>query len=101
MENGDKNYYRYEFTGTSKNGAFESGTNKWSMTEGGGKMKGGKASGACTAKGNADGSTSFDCMGTYPPAAKQSLFLALLSRVATSALGLRSIRIPTTPAPGM
>ena len=70
MENGDKNYYRYEFTGTSKNGAFESGSNKWSMTEGGGKMKGGKASGTCTAKGNADGSTSFDCMGTYTPAAK-------------------------------
>jgi hypothetical protein len=70
MENGDKNYYKYEFTGTSKNGAFESGTNKWSMTEGGGKMKGGKASGTCTAKGNADGSTSFDCMGTYAPAAK-------------------------------
>ena len=70
MENGEKNYYRYEFTGTSKNGAFESGSNKWSMTEGGGKMKGGKASGTCTAKGNADGSTSFDCMGTYAPAAK-------------------------------
>src|SRR5713101_988106 len=70
MENGDKNYYKYEFTGTSKNGAFESGSNKWSMTEGGGKMKGGKASGTCTAKGNADGSTSFDCMGTYTPAAK-------------------------------
>ena len=70
MENGDKNYYRYEFTGISKNGAFESGSNKWSMTEGGGKMKGGKASGTCTAKGNADGSTSFDCMGTYAPAAK-------------------------------
>jgi hypothetical protein len=70
MENGDKNYYRYEFTGTSKNGAFESGSNKWSMTEGGGKMKGGKASGTCTAKGNADGSTSFDCMGIYTPASK-------------------------------
>src|SRR5215469_4211868 len=25
MENGDKNYYKYEFTGTSKDGAFESG----------------------------------------------------------------------------
>jgi hypothetical protein len=40
------------------------------MTEGGGKMKGGKARGTCTAKGNADGTTSFDCMGTYMPAAK-------------------------------
>jgi hypothetical protein len=70
LENGDKNYYKYEFTGTSKNGAFQSGSNKWSMTEGGGIMKGGKASGTCTAKGNADGSTSFNCMGTYTPAAK-------------------------------
>jgi len=70
MENGDKNCYKYEFTGTFKNGAFESGSNKWSMTEGGGKMKGGKASGTCAAKGNADGSTSFDCMGNYTPTAK-------------------------------
>jgi hypothetical protein len=69
MENGDKNCYRYEFTGSSKDGVFQSGSNKWSMTEGGGKMKGGKASGTCTAKGNADGSTFFDCMGTYMPAA--------------------------------
>ncbi|MBV9623007.1 MAG: hypothetical protein JOZ14_03405 [Acidobacteria bacterium] len=69
MENGDKDYYRYEFTGTSNNGAFQSGSNKWSMTEGGGKMKGGQASGTCKAKGNADGSTSFDCLGTYTPAA--------------------------------
>jgi hypothetical protein len=70
MENGDKNHYKYEFTGTFKNGAFESGSNKWSMTEGGGKMKGGKASGTCNAKGNADGSTTFDCMGNYTPGAK-------------------------------
>ncbi|HEY1272046.1 MAG TPA: hypothetical protein VGF08_08680 [Terriglobales bacterium] len=70
MENGDQNHYKYDFTGTSKDGAFESGSNKWWMTEGGGKMKGGKASGTCTAKGNPDGSTSFDCMGTYKPASK-------------------------------
>lgn len=70
MENGEKHYYKYEFTGASKNGAFESGSNKWRMTKGDGKMKGGKASGICTAKGNADGSVSFDCTGTYTPAAK-------------------------------
>ncbi len=68
MANGDKNVYKYEFSGTTKNGAFQSGTNKWSLIEGGGKMKGGKASGTCTAKGNPDQSTSFDCMGTYTPA---------------------------------
>jgi hypothetical protein len=68
MENGDKNVYKYEFSGTAKNGAFESGTNKWSLIEGGGKMKGGKANGTCKAKANPDQSTSFDCMGTYTPA---------------------------------
>ena len=68
MENGDKNVYKYEFSGTTKNGAFESGTNKWSLLEGGGKMKGGKANGTCKAKANPDQSTSFDCMGTYTPA---------------------------------
>jgi hypothetical protein len=67
MENGDKNLYKYEFSGTSKNGAFQSGNNKWSLIEGGGKMKGGKASGTCEAKGNSDLSTSFDCLGTYTP----------------------------------
>jgi len=68
MENGDKNVYKYEFSGTMKDGALESGTNKWSLIEGGGKMKGGKANGTCKAKGNPDQSTSFDCMGTYTPA---------------------------------
>jgi hypothetical protein len=68
MENGDKNVYKYEFSGTTKNGALQSGSNKWSLIEGGGKMKGGKASGTCKAKGNPDQSTSFDCTGTYVPA---------------------------------
>jgi len=68
MENGDKNLYKYEFSGTTKNGAFQSGSNKWSLIEGDGKMKSGKASGTCKAKGNSDQSTSFDCMGTYTPA---------------------------------
>ena len=69
MENGDKNLYKYEFSGTTKDGAFESGTNKWSLIEGGGKMKGGKANGTCKAKANPDHSTAFDCMGTYTPPA--------------------------------
>jgi hypothetical protein len=68
MENGDKNVYQYEFSGTTNNGAFQSGSNKWSLIEGGGKMKGGKANGTCKATSNPDQSTSFDCMGTYTPA---------------------------------
>ena len=67
MENGEKNLYKYEFSGTTKDGAFESGTNKWSLIEGGGKMKGGKANGTCKANANPDQSTAFDCMGTYTP----------------------------------
>jgi hypothetical protein len=67
MENGDKNLYKYEFSGTTKDGVFQSGRNKWSLIEGGGKMKGGKASGTCKATANSDQSTSFDCMGTYTP----------------------------------
>jgi len=50
MENGDKNLYKYEFSVTTKDGVFESGTNKWSLIEGGGKMKGGKANGTCKRK---------------------------------------------------
>ena len=68
MENGDKNVYKYEFSSTMKDGAFEYGTNKWSLIEDGGKMKGGKANGTCKAKANPDQGTSFDCMGTYTPA---------------------------------
>ncbi len=67
MANGDKNVYKYEFSGAMNNGAFQSGTNQWSLLEGGGKMKGGSASGTCKATGNPDQSTSFDCMGTYTP----------------------------------
>jgi hypothetical protein len=64
MENGDKNLYIYEFSFATKDGALQSGSNKGSLIEGGGKMKGGKASGTCKAKGNADQFVSFDCMGT-------------------------------------
>lgn len=68
MENGDKNLYRYDFSVITKDGAFQSGSNKWSLIEGGGKMKGGKASGTCKATGNPDQSIFFDCTGTYTPA---------------------------------
>ena len=64
LANGDKGFYSYTFTGTSKDKAMVSGSNKWSLTGGTGMLKGGKASGTCTAKGGPDGTT-FDCMGTY------------------------------------
>ena len=65
MANGDKIHFTYQFTGTSKNGVMQSGSNKWQATEGTGKFKGIKASGTCTAKGNPDGSSAFSCSGTY------------------------------------
>ena len=58
---------RLIWTAVTKNGAFQSGSNKWSLIEGGGKLKGGKASGTCTAKGSPDQSIFFDCTGTYTP----------------------------------
>jgi hypothetical protein len=42
-----------------------SGTNKYQVTGGTGKMKGIKGSGTCTLKGNADSSVDYDCTGTH------------------------------------
>jgi len=69
MENGDKNVYSYQFMGTLKDGVLQSGSDKWSMREGGGKLKGAKATGTC--KGSAkDQSVMWDCMGDYTGAKK-------------------------------
>jgi hypothetical protein len=65
MANGDKIFYSYDFTGTSKNKVFETGTNKWTVTNGTGQFKGMKGTGTCQAKGNADGTAEFTCTGTY------------------------------------
>ena len=65
MANGDKIYFTYQPTGTSKNGVMQSGSNKWQATGGTGKFKGIKGNGACSGKGNADGSTNWTCTGTY------------------------------------
>jgi hypothetical protein len=65
MSNGDKIVYAYEFTGTSKNKVFESGSNTFRATSGTGRFAGIKSSGTCQAKGSQDGSTEFTCTGTY------------------------------------
>ena len=70
MANGDKNIYIYETSGTLKNGALQAGSDKWTLREGGGKMKGAKASGACKGAGSADGSVTWDCTGDYTLAKK-------------------------------
>ena len=65
LANGDKLTVAYQFTGSLKNGQMLTGSNKWSVTSATGKFKGIKYSGTCTAKGNADGTSTFSCNGTY------------------------------------
>jgi hypothetical protein len=65
MANGDKIFYSYEFTGTSKNKVMDTGSNKWTVTSGTGQFKGIKGNGTCQAKGNPDGSGEYTCTGTY------------------------------------
>ncbi|MEO7271083.1 MAG: hypothetical protein ABIX28_12730 [Vicinamibacterales bacterium] len=65
MANGDKIIYAYDFTGTSRNKMFESGTNTFMATSGTGRFAGIKSNGTCQAKGHPDGSTEFTCNGTY------------------------------------
>jgi hypothetical protein len=48
-------FYSYQTTATSKDGAVQTGQNKYQITGGTGKMKGIKGSGACKLTGNADG----------------------------------------------
>lgn len=62
---GDKVFYAYESTATMKAGALQSGSNKWTMTGGTGKMKGIKGSGACKLTGTAVGGLDYSCTGEY------------------------------------
>ena len=64
-ENGDKIHYSYSGKGMSKDGHFQSGNNKWSMTGGTGKFANAKGEGSCTGKGKADDTASWDCQGEY------------------------------------
>jgi hypothetical protein len=66
-ESGDKIHYSYASSGkgTVKDGQFQSGNNKWSMVGGTGKFAGASGTGSCTGKGNADGSVTWGCEGTY------------------------------------
>jgi hypothetical protein len=70
LANGDKNFYTYQMTGTMKNGALQAASDKWTLREGTGKLKGAKASGTCKGAGNADQSATWDCTGEYTMAKK-------------------------------
>ncbi|HKV79782.1 MAG TPA: hypothetical protein VJP02_16660 [Candidatus Sulfotelmatobacter sp.] len=69
MENGDKNFYTYQLKGTVKDNAMR-GSDTYTLREGGGKLKGAKGGGTCDGKSNPDGTTTFDCSGTYTIAKK-------------------------------
>jgi len=65
LANGDKLTITYEFTGTSKNNIPVSGSNKWTIKSGTGKFAGAKGGGTCKGKGNPDGSSNYECTGSY------------------------------------
>ena len=65
FDSGDKVFYNYQTTGTMKDGAFQTGANKYQITGGTGKMKGIKGSGACKLTGNADGTLDYTCNSEY------------------------------------
>ena len=65
FESGDKIFYNYQTTATTKDNAIVTGSNKYQVTGGTGKMKGMKGSGGCTLKGTADGGLDYSCTGEW------------------------------------
>jgi hypothetical protein len=68
-DNGDKIFYSYQGTATTKDGAFVSGNNTWRMTNGTGKMKGIKGTGGCKLTPADGGGLNYACTGEYTLAA--------------------------------
>ena len=64
LASGDKVFYNYHGTQTTKDGVMD-GTNTWTLGGGTGKFKGVKGEGGCKGKGNPDGSSTWNCDGTY------------------------------------
>ena len=64
-DSGDKVFYNYQTTGTAKDGVFQTGSNKYQISGGTGKMKGIKGSGTCKLTGAADGGLDYSCTGEY------------------------------------
>lgn len=64
-DSGDKIFYTYQTTATTKDGAFAGGSNKYQITGGTGKMKGIKGSGTCKLTGTGDGGLNYECTGEY------------------------------------
>ncbi len=65
FDSGDKVFYDYSGMWTMNNGMPQSGTNKWQISGGTGKMKGIKGSGTCKLTGTGDGGSEYQCTGEY------------------------------------
>ena len=68
-ENGDKVFYDYQGSSTTKDGALVSGNNTWRITGGTGKMKGIKGTGSCKFTPGEGGGLNYACTGEYTLAA--------------------------------
>ncbi|HET6175810.1 MAG TPA: hypothetical protein VFE61_02685 [Candidatus Sulfotelmatobacter sp.] len=69
FEGGDKVFYDYETTLTANSDGTMSGSNKYQITGGTGKMKGINGSGTCKLTGTADAGSEYSCTGEYTIAA--------------------------------
>jgi len=65
FDNGDKVFYNYQGVATMKDGVYQTGTNKYHVAGGTGKMKGLSGSGSCKLTGTQDGGVDYTCTGTY------------------------------------
>jgi hypothetical protein len=65
LATGDKVFYNYHGTQTVKDGKMTSASNTWTLGGGTGKFKAVQGSGGCKGTGNADGSSTWHCDGTY------------------------------------
>ena len=68
-DSGDKIFYTYQTTGTTKDGALASGGNKYQIAGGTGEMKGIRGTGSCKLTGNDSGGLDYACTGEYTKAA--------------------------------
>ena len=64
-ESGDKIHYHYTGKGMMKDAKFVSGSNKWTIASGTGKLAGLKGEGTCSGKGDGADGAIWDCSGTY------------------------------------
>lgn len=65
LASGDKVNYNYHGSATTKDGKMDSASNTWTINGGTGKFAGAKGEGGCKGNGNPDGSSTWNCDGTY------------------------------------